>query len=114
MPNPGCDSASCSSPDDQEGSSCGSTYSNESSPCGSTRSGSNESSSCVESGSCDSDDGTDGGGSTCLPPEQWALSDESAEDGEWVVIPEAGSAGFLPGFSEKRKSLRQLFLPGCK
>ncbi|CAE7793600.1 unnamed protein product [Symbiodinium sp. CCMP2592] len=81
------------------GSSFGSLDNNESSSRGSTHS--NESSSCDESAvcgstnskesACDSDDGTDGGRSTCLPPEQWPPCNEDPEDGEWVFIPEGGS-----------------------
>ncbi|CAE7484229.1 unnamed protein product [Symbiodinium sp. CCMP2456] len=41
-----------------------------------------------ENDSCDSDDGTDSGGSTCVPPEQCVLFDEDTQDGDWVLIPE--------------------------
>ena len=54
---------------------------------------------------------TDGEGCTASEQWAWAPSHENAEDGEWVVIPEAGSEGSLPEFSERKVHVS---LPGCQ
>ncbi|CAE7206098.1 unnamed protein product [Symbiodinium necroappetens] len=98
LPDPERGSTSWGGTDSNRSWSCGSTHSNESSTCAGTdskcgRAGSNESSSCIitsnESATSDCDDGTDSGGSTCVPPEQRVLfdEDEDTQDGDWVLIP---------------------------